>query len=76
MLYQQPTTLRWQLREVLDEFPHSERSQLDPFNEALVAVLSDDPHAALKAVRAGFATGGYRRTYGTSSSARAPPASM
>lgn len=53
LLYQKPSTLRWQLRDVLDEcLPASERASLDHVGSALVAILCDDPYAMLRSVRA------------------------
>ena len=58
LLYQQPTTLRWQMREVLDScLPPSARSSLDPFQAAMAAVISDDPYATLRALREGYGDG-------------------
>ena len=58
LLYQQPTTLRWQLGEVIDRcLPPAERNSLDPFAAVLVSVLSDDPYGTLKAVRHAYGDG-------------------
>ena len=58
ILYQQPTTLRWQLAQVLDRcLPPGGRGRLDPFESVLVHILNDDPYGTLKAVRAAYGDG-------------------
>ena len=55
LIYQQPATLRWQLGALLAQCTPAE--SLDPFQSVLVAILSDDPYAAMRAIRAAYGDG-------------------
>ena len=58
LLYQQPTTLRWQLREVLEGcLSAEERRGLDAFSTIFLDIFSDDPYATLRSIRAAFGDG-------------------
>ncbi|KAL1524496.1 hypothetical protein AB1Y20_019390 [Prymnesium parvum] len=58
LLYQQPTLLRWQVRELLPEcISKMEEEELNPFERALLAIIRDDPYSALGCISEAYGEG-------------------
>eukprot|EP00316_Scyphosphaera_apsteinii_P019901 CAMPEP_0119302894 /NCGR_PEP_ID=MMETSP1333-20130426/4407_1 /TAXON_ID=418940 /ORGANISM="Scyphosphaera apsteinii, Strain RCC1455" /LENGTH=681 /DNA_ID=CAMNT_0007305391 /DNA_START=22 /DNA_END=2067 /DNA_ORIENTATION=- len=56
LLLQQPTRLRWQVADLVRELVPPLHS-LDAFQRALTGILSDDPYAAVQAIREAYGDG-------------------